>query len=421
MSLKDWFQGRRQKQEQITEEKTVDIQTLVERLDNRGKSSAGIPISEQTALESPTFHTAVKAIAQTIASLPIDIVRKTATGGREKVNDHDLYKLLAFRPNNYHTSYDYWLNVATNLAIHNVSYNGISRTLRGRIVNLDPYHPSTVRPELTEDYDMLYHVDMQGGKSEVLRSDRMHRIMMFSTNGVDPVSNITTLRDSIALEIAATRRAGAEFAKDGVPNVVIKHPSHFKDDEVFARFKKGWREMVNGSGTAILEDGMDIAKAQHSAVEMQSAELMKASRSILAGVLRISPHLVGDLSRATHSNIEMLSIEFIIYTLMPYFKAIEAAFCRDLLRPSEQGEVFLKFNLDALLRGDSKTRAETLKIWREMGALNVDEIRQIEDRQPLPDGLGEQYIRPLNYAVVGEDVEEEPEPVMDSDSEDDTE
>jgi HK97 family phage portal protein len=111
----------------------------------------------------------------------------------------------------------------------------------------------------------------------------------------------------------------------------------------------------------------------------------------------VSPHLVGDLSRATFSNIEQLALEFVKMTLARWLTRWEQDFWRCVLTPEEKAQgYFLRHNVNALLRGDFQTRMAGYASALQNGHLNVDEVRDLEDLNPLPDGAGEHYHIQLN-------------------------
>jgi HK97 family phage portal protein len=119
----------------------------------------------------------------------------------------------------------------------------------------------------------------------------------------------------------------------------------------------------------------------------QFLETRKLQRSVIAGAFGVPPHLVGDLERATFSNIEQQSREFVEKVILPYVRMFETAMEADLLTSEDRaGGVAIRFNLDSALRADFKTRQEGLKIQREMGVINANEWREEEGRNPREDG-----------------------------------
>ncbi|HEY0838790.1 MAG TPA: phage portal protein, partial [Vulgatibacter sp.] len=152
---------------------------------------------------------------------------------------------------------------------------------------------------------------------------------------------------------------------------------------------------------AILEEGMTWTPLTMSMEDAQYIETRKFQRGEIASLFRVPPHMIGDLERATFSNIEQQSIDFVTHSLRPWLVRIEQSIVRDLLLPSERREFFPRFNVEGLLRGDFKSRMEGYAIGRNIGVFNADEIRDLEDRSPIPDGAGKVYLQPLNMDVAG--------------------
>ena len=359
-------------------------------------TAAGEPINESTAFKSPTFYAAVSAISRTLASLPLDVIR---TDGDESIKDtaHPLYKLLVLRPNEWQSRYEYWATAATSLLVHNVFYAYKNQAPDGRILNLHPLQAQNVKPIQNERMELTFEVQ-RGGVVTIEPQSKIHRVLMLSMDGVNPISPLDKLRESLGLEIAAEKFGAALFEGGAIPKMVIKRQGHFKDTETYNRFIDTFmKAFKNKKGTAVLEDGFDLEKLQMSAEESQFLETRKLQRSVIAGALNISPHRVGDLGRMTFNNVEQLSMEYVTYTILPFLLAIETSISRDLMSESESENVFVKFNVSGLLRGDSKSRQESLKIQREWGIINANEWREFEDMNPIDGDAGEMYLRPLNY------------------------
>jgi len=132
--------------------------------------------------------------------------------------------------------------------------------------------------------------------------------------------------------------------------------------------------------------------------DAQFVESMKLRRSEIAAIFRVPPHLVGDLERATFSSIEQQSLEYVIYSLRPWLKRIEQAVWRDLLTDTERDAgLFAEFNVNALLRGDFKSRMDGYAQGRQWGWLNANEIRDMEGFNPRDGGAA--FLHPLNMGA----------------------
>ena len=122
--------------------------------------------------------------------------------------------------------------------------------------------------------------------------------------------------------------------------------------------------------------------------EAQFVETMKMTTNQIAAIYGIPPEMIGGESGSsmTYANVEQQQINFVMFTLRPWLVALETAF--SALLPDRQ---YVKFNSDALIRADLKTRWEVNEIRLKNGVASIDEIRAQEDQPPLPNGQGAQF------------------------------
>ena len=140
---------------------------------------------------------------------------------------------------------------------------------------------------------------------------------------------------------------------------VLEHPGKLSKDS-YERIKASFDEAHSGENahkTALLEEGMKFSRISLSANDSQFLETRKYQRSEIAAIFRVPPHMIGDLEKATFSNIEQQSLEFVNYSLMPWLVRIEKAIKRDLMTPAERKTMTAKFNVSGLLRGDASARS----------------------------------------------------------------
>jgi len=188
----------------------------------------------------------------------------------------------------------------------------------------------------------------------------------------------------------ATEEYGAAFFANGAnPGGVLEHPGVIKDVQ---RVKDSWNAGYRGSGNAhkiaLLEDGMKFHAIGIPPEQAQFLETRKFQINEIARIFRIPPHLIGDLEKATFSNIEHQSLEFVKYTLDPWVVRWEQSLMQALLLPMEKAEYFIKFNLEGLLRGDTKSRNESYATGRQNGWLSANDIRELEDMNRIPEDEG---------------------------------
>ncbi len=387
--------------------KDLTLDQLLTRLDLTRGTAAGITITPRTAIKSPTVFAIVNALSKAVASLPFQILRDDSEGGRRRITlqaKHNIHQLLRVKPNVWQTPYEYWSLVMVRLLLYGKFYARKLQARNGRIVQLQPIDPEAVRVEQLISGRLLFHVATEGGE-EILTQDKMHWITSLSFSGLDSMTPVQMCKEAIALEIAAEQFGATTFGSGAIPNVILKRDGHFKDQEAQDKFRDSWNSAFRKKrGTAVLEDGFDFEIVQLSNEESQFIESRKLQRNIIAGAFNVPPHVIGDLERATFSNIESLALFFISQSLRPYLECIESAVTRDLLTEIEiRRGVHPQFDMAAMLRGDAKSRAESFRIQRQWGALNANEWRAAEGRDAREDEDGDDYIVPMNFVAQGEE------------------
>ena len=156
--------------------------------------------------------------------------------------------------------------------------------------------------------------------------------------------------------------------------------------------RESWNAVYRGTNNAhkiaVLEEGMKYQQIGIPPEEAQFLETRKFQINEIARLYRIPPHMVGDLEKSSFSNIEQQSLEFVKYTLDPWVIRWEQSLQKALLLPGEKGKYFIKLNVDGLLRGDYQSRMNGYSIGRQNGWLSANDIREMEDLNPLSDEEG---------------------------------
>jgi HK97 family phage portal protein len=362
-------------------------------------SAAGISVTPDTAMRASAVFSCVRVLSETVASTPLILYRRLPDGGRERATDHRLYSVLARRPNSIQTKFE-WLEQSTaHINLRGAAYSRILSSRRGD-VQLVPLHPTRVTPRLLDSGKLVFEYQPVNGPREILLQEEVLRVPFMVLDGVTPLSVIGAQRETIGASLALQDYGSKFFANDARPSMWIEFPGKFKDLDAANDFRKSWQESQTGNNrhkAAVMEQGMKIHELGISNEDAQFLETKNALRSEIAGMFRMQPHLIGDLSKSTNNNIEQQSLEFVMYTMSPWFVRYEQAMSRDLLREDEQEEYFFEFLVDGLLRGDSKTRSQFYKDAIFAGWMNRNEVRAKENMN-LAEGLGE-YIAPVNYVL----------------------
>lgn len=381
-----------------------DLDTWMDRIVGGMPTASGVEINDQTALSCMAVFAAVRLLSETIGSLPGHVMRTTEQG-KEKALTHSLYQIIHEQPNPEQTAMEWRETAMCHLLLRGNHYSEKQYDNAGRLIALWPMHPDRVRVERQSvNAPLSYRISLPGGGEVRIGADRMLHLRGLGSNGVTGFSPIAMGRNAIGLAIAAQEYGARLFKNDTRPGGVLEHPMKLSDP-AFTRLKTSIENehqgITNAHRMMILEEGMKWHQIGINPDDAQFLESRKFSVTEVARLFNIPPHFLRDLERATFSNIEQQAIEFVVYSLRPWLVRFEQRLKIELLSPQDRVTHFIKFNVDGLLRGDIKTRYDAYQVAKQNGWLNADEIRELEDLNPIPAGKGQDYWQPANIGVVG--------------------
>lgn len=361
-----------------------------------GKTRAGQYVSPETALRVTAVYAATRIIAESMASLPISVYQKTG-GKRSPVHEHNLVGLLHDAPNPNNTAFEFVEMGQAHLSLRGNAYSFIEGNGKGEILGLYPQHPDRVSVR----YDPTTSVFVYDINGEAIPARQVLHIRGFSLDGLLGLSPIALARETIGLALAAEELGNEAFAEGFVPPVVLEVTEKAGKDQRDT-YRKQWTELTKDrrAGPPVISGGTKLHTLRVSMSDLQFLESRRFSIAEIARLFRVPPHMLADLEKATFSNIEHLSLEFVKFTLAPWIKRWEQRMNLTLFSGAEQQKgLYVKFNVDALLRGDIKSRYEAYKIGLENRILNANNCREMEDM----DGYegGDEFWAPLNMAPVG--------------------
>ena len=371
------------------------------------RTSSGMRVSADNAMRLAAVYASVRILAETMAALPFVLYRQRADGGKDRVTDHWLYRVLAKRPNRYQNPYEWREMLQGHLALRGNAYNRIVANRRGEIVELMPIHPDRIRMELTPSGDYRYRVTDRLGVEAILPRGEIWHLRGLSSDGLMGMSPIELARESLGMALAAQDYGARFFANDAKPTGGwIEFPGSFKDSEAKKVFRESYQAAQSGANRGkvlVLENGMKFHEVGVTNRDAQFLELRKFQITDIARLFRVPPHMIADLDRATFSNIEQQSLEFVMHTMTPWAERWEASIESELLLDGDDLEV--EFDFANLMRGDAASRSSYYQSGIQNGWLTRNEARIAENLNPL-DGLDEP-LRPLNMVEEGtaEDLE----------------
>ena len=361
-----------------------------------GRSTAGKRVNEFTAMQTTAVYACVRILAESIAGLPLHVYAYRGEG-RERVPGHPLFTILHDAPNPEMTSFVFRETLMVHLLLWGNAYAQILRDRAGRVAGLYPLLPNRMSVNRDEDGRLYYtyqrvtdeNPNFKRGGEVVLPAEDVLHIPGLGFDGLIGYSPIAMARNAVGMTLACEEYGASFFANGARPGGVLQHPGVLKDP---AKLRESWQAVYGGAANtgkvAVLEEGMTYQQIGIPPEEAQFLETRKFQVDEIARLYRIPPHMVGDLDKSSFSNIEQQSLEFVKYTLNPWVVRWEQALQKSLLLPEERKRYFIRFNVDGLLRGDYQSRMQGYAVGRQNGGLSANDIREMEDMNPIPASEG---------------------------------
>lgn len=369
---------------------------LAEYLGSRSSSKAGAAVTPETAMAYASVFACVRVLAESVGQLPLHLMERVRDREKRKATSHPLYSLLHDAPSEHQTSQELIEFLVGCMALRGNAYAFVNRAPR-KVLELTPLHPDGVTPRPGPDGGLVYDLRQPDGSTTTHTAREILHLRLFSLDGVMGVSPIRYAREAVGLGIATEEHGARLFSNGARPGGVLQAPGPVSDkayDRIRTTFEERHQGAENAGRVALLEEGMTWQSVGMSSDDAQFLETRKFQRSEVAGIFRVPPHMIGDLERATFSNIEHQSLSFVRESLMPYLRRIEQRISLQLLGPDERKKFYAKFNVDGLLRGDTAARSAHYREMFGIGVYSPNDIREFEDKNPREGG--DVYLIPLN-------------------------
>ena len=362
-----------------------------------GRTTSGTPVNERTAMQTTAVYACVRILAEAVASLPLHVYEYQDDGGKKLVHDHPLHYLLHDEPNPEMTSFVFRETLMSHLLIWGNAYAQIIRDGAGRVLGLYPLLPDKMDVQRDDRGNIYYVYSRNSDENPMfkeygdirLKAEEVLHIPGLGFDGLIGYSPIAMAKNAVGMTLACEEYGASFFANGANPGGVLEHPGVLKDpSKVRESWNSVYRGVNNAHKIAVLEEGMKYQQIGIPPEEAQFLETRKFQINEIARLYRIPPHMVGDLDKSSFSNIEQQSLEFVKYTLDPWVIRWEQSLQRSLLLPGEKGKYFIKLNVDGLLRGDYQSRMNGYAVGRQNGWFSANDIREMENMNPIPDEEG---------------------------------
>ena len=370
------------------------------------RSGAGPEVSAGSATRLAPIFSCVRVVSETFGSLPVSIYRERKSGGRDAATDHPAMELF-LQPNPWQTGMEFFEMMQGHLELRGNAY-ALKVSGNGNAIDqLTPLHPDRVRVYLLPDGRLRYDVTSYStGHIDRYSQNEILHLRARSNDGIMGISTISANTEAIGVGLAQQEHTAASFRNRAIPGMSIESAQK-QTDEAREGLANTIAERFSGNhafGVMVLPPGMSATELGISNRDAQLIEAMAATDIRVCGFFRVPPHKIGIMARGTFSNIEQQNIEFATDCMWPRIVRFERRLDRDIVgalrfQESAAGDYYATFNMDALYRGDMKTRFEAyqqgVQTW-----LSRNEIRAAEGKNPIP-GCDELLI-PVNMETVSQ-------------------
>lgn len=377
------------------------------------QSLAGETVTEQTALTYSAVYNAISLISGTIGALPLHLMQRK--GDKKRLaDDRVMYSVMHDAANPYMTAMAFRECLMAHVLAWGNGYAEIVRNGYGELIQLWPITPNRVAPVMV-DGALKYRIRMTGEPDVVLDREKILHVPGLGFDGFLGYSVVAMGRKSIGLGMAMETFGSRFFGEGTHPGIIVEHPTKLSP-EAHSNLKASLSETYSGLGNShrlmLLEEGM---KAQKVVIDPKDSQFLESRQFTITEIARwfnLPVHKLKELSRSTNNNIEHQGIEYYVDCLLPWLVRLEQNFNMQLLTASDReysgrGRLYFKHNANAILRGDTQARGEFYTKMFGIGAMSANEIRELEDMDPVKGG--DVHLVPLNMTTL-ENAGKPPDP-----------
>lgn len=400
MSVLDVFRNVKRLGKALRIMSLADLDELMDAQISGQKTFSGPLVSSETALHVSAFFNGVSQICQTIASLPLVLYERLANGGKHRFTDHPLFELLRNEPNREMDAFLYKESGESHCILWGNHYSFIEHDKFGHPTALWPFNPPTIKVTRSAEGELIYEHRVNGILKDRIPAYKILHVPAFGFDGRTGKSVLALARQSLGLSLATEEFGGRFFGQGANIGGILKTQKKLSDQAMQNLQESFAKSYASGPGTShkfiVLEEDTEFIKTGIPPEDAQFLQTRVFQIQEVARWLNMPPHKLKEMSHATYSNIEHQQIEWVQDTIRPWLVRWEYAIMRKLLLPSERSRLFVEFLVNALLRGDTKARNETLHVMRQDGIINANQWLAIENMNPQEGEQGELYLVQLN-------------------------
>ncbi|WP_312128105.1 phage portal protein [Brevundimonas sp.] len=355
-----------------------------------GSTNAGVAVNETSVLSLSAAWACINLLAGTIGSLPLVVYRNDSAGNRVVAKDHPLYRVLHDSPNYDQTALDFWEGGQVALEVRGNLCARIERNA-GRVVALHPIANPTVT---RQSNGSLRYRWTENGKSYDEPQENVFHVRGFGGSPLGGLSTLSYGRQVFGLSLAVDNAAQTTFANGVRPSLLLTVPNEKtltadQRDALEKALQEKHQGAMNAGRPMLIEGGLTPHQVSLTPEDAQMLESRAFSVEEICRFFEVPPHMIGHTEKSTSwgTGLEEQTLRFQKFTLRRRLKRIEQAIMKQLLTPADRAAgIVVEFNLEGLLRADSKGRSEFYQKMTQIGAMTINEVRALENLPPVAGG-----------------------------------
>lgn len=362
------------------------------------KTATGKTVNVGTAIEVSTVFACCRVIGEGIAQVPLKLMRD-APKSKQPATDHPLFKILAYKPNRWQTSFEYREMLAWHVVLTGNHYSYINR-VGGRIIELYPLDPSTVKV-LFDRGSMSYEVTAPDGSKQEFPAESIWHVRGPSWNGWHGLEAVKLAREAIGLAMATEEAVGSLHKNSVRPSGVYSVDGTLKDDQYKAL--SNWVDThiagaENAGKALILDRQAKWVSTQMTGIDAQTLEQRRFQIEEICRFANVMPIMVGHSDKAsTYASATAMFQAHYKSTLAPWYQRLEQSMDANLLTDRDRVEgLYCNHVEEGWLRGSMTETKDVILGYANGGILTPNECRALLDQNPDSDPASDKLRIPAN-------------------------
>lgn len=358
------------------------------------RSASGVNVTTERALQVTTVFDCLRVLSDGISQVPLKIYKSDQNGIKKPAKDNPWYNILATKPNEWQTSFEFRENLTFQAALDG-NFCAFKNIIRGRPASLIPFEPGTVEISVNDNRQIVYKVTASNGEQRDIPSSAIWHVRGPSWKTYIGMKATEYAREAIGLSINI-EKAQNQLHANGVQTSGFFSVDNTLDDTQYNQLRKWIEKNIGGENKFkpfIVDRGAKFQPVSMTGVDAQTIENRRFQIEEICRSFRVMPIMIGQSDKAaTYASAEQMFLAHVVHTLMPWYTRLEQSIDANLLSQQERDAgYYSKFNANGLMRGAAKDRAEFYWKMYQMKSLNPNEIRALEEYNSY-DGGEEFYI-----------------------------